>query len=167
MKRKAEEADHDKKKLAMPNEVTAAPSSCTSTLTDLHNKCCYICKKSVPSILRTCSSCSCTFHPRCVAAEDGKLCNECLHKGLAHERASSNGCQTPVQDKQQTPESCITGLAVSYNMGWAKRGKGRNSYDDVGHMMGLHTGKVLSDQTRKKRCSTCSRAEYYDQDPSS
>ena len=58
MKGKAEEADRDKKNLAMPNEVTAAPSSSPSTLTDLHNECCFICKKSVPSTLCTCSSCA-------------------------------------------------------------------------------------------------------------
>ena len=106
---------------------------------------CFICDKSVPSTLRTCAQCSRKFHHMCGADEHGKLCNVCLQGGPA-----------PGPDKSA---STTVGLAVSYDMGWAKRGKGHNSLEGVGHAIGVETGKVLSFGTRKKRCATCWRSE--------
>lgn len=46
-------------------------------------------------------------------------------------------------------------IAVSYDMGWTKRGKGHNSHTGHGASMGLKTGKVLSYATRCKACRVC------------
>ncbi|XP_068738743.1 uncharacterized protein [Montipora capricornis] len=50
---------------------------------------------------------------------------------------------------------CMPGIAVSYDMGWTKRGKGHNSLTGHGASMGLKTGKVLSYATRCKACRVC------------
>ena len=49
----------------------------------------------------------------------------------------------------------MPGIAVSYDMGWTKRGKGHNSLTGHGASMGLKTGKVLSYATRCKACRVC------------
>lgn len=52
------------------------------------------------------------------------------------------------------------GIAVSYDMGWQKRGTGKsyNSTSGVGHMFGAKTKKVVGVCTFTKRCATCERA---------
>ena len=46
----------------------------------------------------------------------------------------------------------LPGIAVSYDMGWQKRGRGHNSSTRHGAAMGLATGKVVSYSTRWKTC---------------
>ena len=50
----------------------------------------------------------------------------------------------------------LAGIAVSYDMGWQKRGRGHNSSTSHGAAMGLTTGKVVSYSTRCKTCGVCS-----------
>lgn len=50
----------------------------------------------------------------------------------------------------------LVGIAVSYDMGWQKRGRGYNSSTGHGAAMGLATGKVVSYSTRCKTCRVCS-----------
>ena len=50
----------------------------------------------------------------------------------------------------------LAGIAVSYDMGWQKRGRGHNSSTGHGAAMGLTTGKVVSYSTRCKTCRVCS-----------
>ena len=50
----------------------------------------------------------------------------------------------------------LVGIAVSYDMGWQKRGRGHNSSTGHGAAMGLATGKVVSYSTRCKTCRVCS-----------
>ena len=54
------------------------------------------------------------------------------------------------------PADGLTGVAVSYDMGWQKRGRGNNSSTGHGAAMGLGTGKVVSYSTRCKTCRVCS-----------
>ena len=49
----------------------------------------------------------------------------------------------------------LVGIAVSYDMGWQKRGMGHNSSTGHGAAMGLATGKVVSYSTRCKTCRVC------------
>lgn len=51
------------------------------------------------------------------------------------------------------------GIAVSYDMGWQKRGKGHNSLIGQGAGMGVVTGKVLSYSTRCKTCRFCNASK--------
>ncbi|XP_068701266.1 uncharacterized protein [Montipora foliosa] len=53
-------------------------------------------------------------------------------------------------------EDGLVGIAVSYDMGWQKRGRGHNSSTGHGAAMGLATGKVVSYSTRCKTCRVCS-----------
>ena len=50
----------------------------------------------------------------------------------------------------------LVGIAVSFDMGWQKRGRGYNSSTGHGAAMGLATGKVVSYSTRYKTCRVCS-----------
>ena len=59
------------------------------------------------------------------------------------------------RSKNQGEMDGIQGIAVSYDMGWQKRGKGHNSLTGHGVTMGLATGKVLSYATRCKSCRVC------------
>ena len=65
--------------------------------------------------------------PEKVVTSFWKSCNEILEKG---------------------EKDGLVGIAVSYDMGWQKRGKGHNSLTGHGTAMGLVTGKVLSYATR-------------------
>ena len=49
----------------------------------------------------------------------------------------------------------MPGIAVSYDMGWTKRGRRHNSLTGHGASMGLKTGKVLSYATRCQACRVC------------
>ena len=53
----------------------------------------------------------------------------------------------------------LAGIAVSYDMGWQKRGRGHNSSTGHGAAMGLTTGKVVSYSTRCKACRVCNHNE--------
>ena len=53
----------------------------------------------------------------------------------------------------------LVGIAVSYDMGWQKRGRGHNSSTGHGAAMGLATGKVVSYSTRCKTCRVCSHSK--------
>ena len=138
-KHKSLELDDCQPVAKRPHTEPAQPSNFTADV-------CCVCKKNVPTILRVCCVCSRHFH-MCVADEYGKVCNDCLGCG------SSQVCGDGVA------KSAATGLAVSFDMGWSKRGKGHNSLEGVGHMMGLETGQVLYYNTRNKRCAICERAE--------
>ena len=59
------------------------------------------------------------------------------------------------KSQNQGGEDGLVGIAVSYDMGWQKRGKGHNSLTGHGTVMGLVTGKVLSYSTRCKSCRVC------------
>ena len=72
--------------------------------------------------------------PEKVVTSFWKSCNEILEKG---------------------EKDGLVGIAVSYDMGWQKRGKGHNSLTGHGTAMGLVTGKVLSYATRCKSCRVC------------
>ena len=128
---------------------------------------CFICKKSVPDV-RSCRTCSRRFHHMCDADEQGKVCDHCM---LITSSLKSSMPEQPLlankgQETPQDPDSEVVGLAVSYDMGWAKRGKGHNSLDGVDHAIGMETGRVLSFGTRNKRCATCWNAERLGKQPS-
>ena len=55
-------------------------------------------------------------------------------------------------------ESCpddLVPVVASYDIGWAKRGRAMKSTCGVDAMAGLHSGKVLAFESRKKRSGTC------------
>ncbi|XP_068739280.1 uncharacterized protein [Montipora capricornis] len=57
-------------------------------------------------------------------------------------------------------EDGLVGIAVSYDMGWQKRGRGHNSSTGHGAAMGLATGKVVGYSTRCKTCRVCSHNKF-------
>ena len=59
------------------------------------------------------------------------------------------------KSQNQGEKDGLVGIAVSYDMGWQRRGKGHNSLTGHGTAMGLVTGKVLSYATRCKSCRVC------------
>ena len=59
------------------------------------------------------------------------------------------------KSKNQGELDGVQGIAVSFDMGWTKRGKGHNSLIGHGATMGLATGKVLSYATTCKSCRVC------------
>ena len=50
-------------------------------------------------------------------------------------------------------------LAISYDMGWQKRGKAKNSSTGQGTMVGVHSGKIIDYATRNLACRICKSAE--------
>ena len=73
--------------------------------------------------------------------------------GNAVENVTKKSCRQVVEQEKkkadeksqnQGGENSLVGIAVSYDMGWQKRGKGHNSLTGHGTAMGLVTGKVLS-----------------------
>ena len=68
---------------------------------------------------------------------------------LEHEKENAE------KSNNQGEVDSMPGIAVSYDMGWTKRGKGHNSLTGHGASMGLKTGKVLSYATRCKACRIC------------
>ena len=75
-----------------------------------------------------------------------KGCNEILEKEKK---------KAETESQNQGEKDGLVGIAVSYDMGWQKRGKGHNSLTGHGTAMGLVTGKVLSYATRCKSCRVC------------
>ena len=75
-----------------------------------------------------------------------KSCNEILEKEKK---------KAETESQNQGEKDGLVGIAVSYDMGWQKRGKGHNSLTGHGTAMGLVTGKVLSYATRCKSCRVC------------
>ena len=57
--------------------------------------------------------------------------------------------------KTRDGDDDLPGIAVSYDMGWQKRGKGHNSLTGQGAAMGIATGKILSYATKCKTCRFC------------
>ena len=49
----------------------------------------------------------------------------------------------------------LTDITVSYDMGWAKRGRAMNSQTGARANVGSKTKKVIGYATRNKRCITC------------
>ena len=74
---------------------------------------------------------------------------------------ASTPTETPAEGEgdEDTADSYIAGLTVSYDMGWPKRGRAMNSTSGHGAIIGSHSGKVLGYATRHKRCIVCSVAE--------
>ena len=82
--------------------------------------------------------------------------------GKAVEEVARESCECSLElekaiAEQSTvePTEGLVGIAVSYDMGWQKRGRGHNSTTGHGAAMGLATGKVLSYSTRCKMCRSC------------
>ena len=59
---------------------------------------------------------------------------------------------------QEATGDGVVGISVSYDCGWAKRGRAMNSLTAVGANIGVQTAKVLGYDTRNKRCITCDTA---------
>ena len=79
-------------------------------------------------------------------------------ENIAGESCKLNLNLEKVMDEQSSSPSAdgLVGIAVSYDMGWQKRGRGYNSSTGHGAAMGLATGKVVSYSTRCKTCRVCS-----------
>ena len=82
--------------------------------------------------------------------------------GNALENVARESCKINLNlEKQMAEQSSgpsadgLVGIAISYDMGWQKRGRGHNSSTGHGAAMGLATGKVLSYSTRCKTCRVC------------
>lgn len=83
--------------------------------------------------------------------------------GNSIEKVAKASCEVYLEQEKENAEKSnnlgevdsMPGIAVSYDMGWTKRGKGHNSLTGHGASMGLKTGKVLSYATRCKACRVC------------
>lgn len=83
--------------------------------------------------------------------------------GNSIEKVAKASCDVYLEQEKENAEKSnnqgevdsMPGIAVSYDMGWTKRGKGHNSLTGHGASMGLKTGKVLSYATRCKACRVC------------
>ena len=80
--------------------------------------------------------------------------------GNALEKVATDSCKFNLDFKKKLLRNLLVylqtvslpGVAVSYNMGWKKRGRGHNSATGQGAAMGLATGKVLTYSTKCKMC---------------
>ena len=81
-----------------------------------------------------------------------------------HLHTTSTSSAAAAAASSSAPDSPV-GLTVSYDMGWAKRGRAMNSLTGVGANVGSKTGKVVGYSTRNKRCITCSVAARQKRDP--
>ena len=69
--------------------------------------------------------------------------------GNATEMVTKGSCTASLDieklayENSKTEKDDLTDIAVSYDMGWQKRGKGHNSLTGHGVVMGPVTGKVL------------------------
>ena len=79
-------------------------------------------------------------------------------ENIARESCKLNLNLEKVMAEQSSRPSAdgLVGIAVSYDMGWQKRGRGYNSSTGHGAAMGLATGKVVRYSTRCKMCRVCS-----------
>ena len=79
-------------------------------------------------------------------------------ENIARESCKLNLNLEKVMAEQYSSPSAdgLVGIAVSYDMGWQKRGRGYNSLTGHGAAMRLATGKVVSYSTRCKTCRVCS-----------
>lgn len=83
--------------------------------------------------------------------------------GNSIEKVAKGSCDVYLEQEKENAEKSnnqgevdsMPAIAVSYDMGWTKRGKGHNSHTGHGASMGLKTGKVLSYATRCKACRVC------------
>lgn len=65
-------------------------------------------------------------------------------------------------NKWSAVEKSITNssdLAISYDMGWQKRGKAHNSSTGQGTAVGVNSGKVIDFETRNLSCRICESAQ--------
>ena len=97
-----------------------------------------------------------TMNHRLFKKREGEIGN--VVKNIARESCKLNLNLQKVMAEQSSSPSAdgLVGIAVSYDMGWLKRGRGYNSSTGHGAAMGLATGKVVSYSTRCKTCRVCS-----------
>ena len=62
-------------------------------------------------------------------------------------------------NRTESDENQLVSIPCSFDMGWQKRGKGRNSKTGHAAVMSLSTGKVLDYTTRAKTCRFCDYAK--------
>ena len=87
--------------------------------------------------------------------------------GNTNEKAAKASCDVYLEQQKENEEKSnnqrevdsMPGIAVSYDMGWTKKGQGHNSLTGHGASMGLKTGKVLSYATRCKACRVCASSK--------
>ena len=79
-------------------------------------------------------------------------------ENIARESCKLNFNLEKVMAEQSSRPSAdgLVGIAVSYDMGWQKRGRGYNASTGHEAAMGLVTGKVVSYSARCKMCRVCS-----------
>ena len=83
--------------------------------------------------------------------------------GNAQEKVATDSCKFNLNLEKKIAEKSsglsadhFSGVGVSHDMGWQKRGRGHNSATGHGAAMGLAAGKVVSYSTRCKMCRVCS-----------
>ena len=62
-------------------------------------------------------------------------------------------------NRTESDENQLVSIPCSFDMGWQKRGKGRNSKTGHAAVMSLSTGKVIDYTTRAKTCRFCDYAK--------
>ena len=83
------------------------------------------------------------------------MATEIIVKGSCMAR-TLRSLHVKIKKKQnKTKKINLTHIAVLYDMGWQKRGKGHNSLTGHGAVISPITGQVLSFATRCKTCRVC------------
>ena len=95
--------------------------------------------------------------------------NHCLYKrrerelGKAVEIVARESCKMNLNLEKKVSEQLsgpstdgLAGIAISYDMGWQKRGRGHNSSTGHGAAMGLTAGKFVIYSIRCKTYRVCS-----------
>lgn len=72
------------------------------------------------------------------------------------EQVATQSCQKWL-DAEKNTTGCDD-LAISYDMGWQKRGNARNSRTGQGAAVGENTGKVVDFDTQNSSCRICESA---------
>lgn len=86
--------------------------------------------------------------------------------GKQIERVTESSCKKWLEREIESAEGGQD-LAISYDMGWQKRGNARNPRTGQGTAVGRSTGKIVDYQTKNTSCRTCESAAKAGKEPQS
>ena len=84
--------------------------------------------------------------------------------GQQIERVSRNSCKKWLEREKESTEG-NQNIAISYDMGWQKRGNARNSRTEQVTAVGRSTEKIVDYQTKNTACRSCESAAKAEKEP--
>ena len=82
------------------------------------------------------------------------------------EKVAEGSCNNWLEKEKESNEG-EQDIAISFDMGWQKRGKARNSRTGHGTAVGRSTGKIIDFETKNTSCRKCESAAKTGKEPES